>query len=190
MSEQTLTNKESLALITEMIGQAKKNYRKGGSFHFLLWGWVVMLANLGHYYLEGFTDYPHPYLVWVITFPAGIISALYGARQSKQATVVSHLDRLYGQVWIAAGVGIVITLIFMRNLSFNHGAMILLFAAMGTYLSGQMLRFKPLILGGLALAVAAVVCFNVSVTDQYLVSAIGIFLGYIVPGYLLKSKEK
>ncbi|MEQ9307696.1 MAG: hypothetical protein RJQ14_27545 [Marinoscillum sp.] len=190
MSEKELSKDESLDLIREMIHQAKSNYQKGGSFHFLLWGWVVMLANFTHYYLDAFTNYEMPYIVWLVTFPAGIISAVYGARQKKRAQVSSHLDRMYGQVWIAVGLGVVITLTFMGKLSYNHNAVILLFASIGTYISGHLLKFKPLIFGGLALAAASIVAFSVTVTDQYLVGGIGIFAGYLIPGYMLKSKEK
>ncbi len=190
MKEQELTEKESFGLITEMISRAQNNYKSGASFHFLLWGWVVMLANLGNYFLETYTTFEHPYIVWVASFPAGIISAVYGAKQSKSRSVTTHLDKLYGQVWIAVGVGILTVILFMGRLSFNHNAVILLFAGIGTYITGQLLRFTPLILGGVALGLASILAFNVSVVDQYLVGAIGIFLGYLIPGYILKNKEK
>lgn len=190
MSNKELTGKESLELITSMINQAKSNYQKGGSFYFLLWGWVVMIANFTHYYLDAFTDYQYPYIVWIVTIPAGIISGIYGSRQSKRAQVKSHLDSLYGHVWLAVGVGILTVLVFMNKLEFNHNAVIMLFSGIGTYISGQLLRFKPLMLGGLVLAITSIVCFNVSITDQYLVGGVGIFAGYLIPGYLLKSKEK
>ncbi len=190
MTEKSLTEKESLALISSMISQAKSNYQKGGSFYFLLWGWVVMVANLSHYYLEAYTDYQYPYIVWAITIPAGIVSGIYGRNQSKSAQVISHLDRLYGQIWMAIGVAVVILLVFMSRLEYNHNAVIILFSGIGTYMSGAMLRFKPLMLGGVVLGIASIVCFNVSITDQYLVGGIGIFAGYLIPGYLLKGQEK
>ena len=190
MTEKNLSEKESLALISSMISQAKSNYQKGGSFYFLLWGWVVMVANLTHYYLDAYTDYPHPYYVWAVTIPAGIFSAIYGIRQKRKALVVSHLDKLYGQVWMSIGVALIIILVFMNKLGYNHNAVIILLAAIGTFVSGSMLKFNPLKIGGMLLALSSVICFNVSITDQYLVGGIGIFAGYLIPGYLLKGKEK
>lgn len=190
MSEKELNKEESLELITRMINQAKSNYNKRGSFFFLLWGWAVMLANIGHYMLGKFSDYPHPYIVWLIAIPAGIISGIYGARLSRKALVVSHLDRLYGKIWLAVGLGIIICLLFMSKLSFNHNAVILLLSGIGTYISGVLLRFSPLIWGSIALGVASIVAFNVPMIDQYLVGGVGILLGYLVPGYLLKNKEE
>lgn len=36
---------QSLQIITEMIGNAKQNLAKDGSFYFLLWGMVVAFAT-------------------------------------------------------------------------------------------------------------------------------------------------
>lgn len=184
-----LTKEESLVLITEMISQAKQNLAKGGSFYFLLWGWVVAIANMGHYLIEKFQWYEHPYIVWTLTLPAVVVSIIHSAKQSKHSKVVSHYDRVYSQIWLGIFISIIILLIFMGKLHFNQNAIILLFSALGTYLSGFLLRFKPLIFGGIALGVSAVIAFNVTVNDQYLVASIGLIIGYIIPGYLLKRAE-
>ncbi len=189
MSEKELTRDESLQLITEMIGQAKRNFARGGSFYFLLWGWVVMLANLGHYILATFTNFEQPHIVWVATIPAGIISGIYGGRQSRIAKVKSHFDRMYAYIWLAVFCSVLIILFFMGDVNYNVNAIILVFAGLGTLLSGLMLRFRPLVLGGLALWVSSVVAFNLPVIDQYLVGTLGILAGYLIPGYLLKKAE-
>jgi len=77
----------------------------------------------------------------------------------------------------------------MSKLSFNHNAVISLLSGLGTYISGTMLRFKPLIIGGVWLWVVAIVAFSVSVQDQYLVAGIGLVIGYLIPSYLLKRQE-
>lgn len=190
MSNKELTKDESLALITDMIGQAKRNLAKGGSFYFLLWGWVVMLANLGHYLIAKYDWYEAPYAVWLITIPAGIISIVYSAKKEKSALVKSHLDKMYGLVWFGVFIAVVIMLFFMADVNYNVNAIILTFAGLGTFISGCMLRFNPLVLGGIALWIASIVAFSLPPLDQYLVGAIGIFAGYLIPGYLLKRAEK
>ncbi len=189
MKEKELTHEESLAIIGRMISQAKTNYAKGSSFYFLLWGWVVMIANVGHYMIEKYNWFDRPYYIWVITIPAIVITIIQSIRHSKNSSVITHYDRLYGHVWMTAGIGIVASLVFMSQINYYHNAFILFFAMAGTYISGQMLQFRPLIMGAFALLVSGVVCFNVNMVDQYLVGGIGIFLGYLIPGYLLKSKE-
>ena len=189
MKEQELSKEESLALIGRMISQAKTNYSKGSSIYFLLWGWVVLVANLGHYLIQKFDWFDKPWWIWSITIPAIIYTIIQSIRDSKSSMVVTHLDRLYGHVWMISGIGIVASIIFMSQINYYHNAFILLFAMGGTYISGQMLRFRPLVMGAFALLVSGIVCFNVSMVDQYLVGAIGILLGYLIHGYMLKMKE-
>lgn len=187
--KEELSHTESFKIINEMIAQAKNNYEKSGSFYFLLWGWVVMIANLGHYTLEKFTTYEYPFIFWMLTIPAAIVAAVHGSKQKSNTQAKTHFSRLYGEVWIAVGIGIFLSLIFMEKINHNHSAIIMLLAGIGTFVSGRMLKFKALIFGAIALWIASIVCFNVPITDQYLVGAIGIFAGYLIPGYLLKSAE-
>ena len=188
MTEKTMTNEESLRIISEMIGQAKRNYSKGGSYYFLLWGWVVLIANLGHYILDKTNAYEYPYAIWVITLPAIVLTIVHGTKNASQARVVTHIDRMYGEVWIGAAVGIVLSLAFMHQIGLNHAAVILMFAGMATFISGRLMKFSPLVLGGVALWIGSAVCFFVPLAEQTLVSAIAIAAGYLVPGYILKNK--
>ena len=46
---------------------------------------------------------------------------------------------------------------------------------------------KPLIFGGFGLAACAAVAFMVPIEYQYLIAGIGMCLGYLVPGFMLKK---
>jgi len=85
MNDIELTKKERLSLISDLIVQAKRNLAKGGSFYFLLWGWVIMLSNLGHYFIDKYDLYPHPYIVWVLTISALIATIIYSVKQDRNA---------------------------------------------------------------------------------------------------------
>lgn len=188
--KEELSPTESLKIINEMIAKAKNNFEKSGSFYFLLWGWVVMAANLGHYFLERFTTYEYPFVVWLIALPAIALTISHSMRQRNNAGSQTHLSGLYGQVWMAVGVCLILSLVFMSKINFNHTAIIMMLAGLGTYLSGRMLKFRPLLFGALALWLSSLICFNLPMVDQYLVAAIGILAGYLIPGYLLKSAER
>lgn len=189
MEKQTISPEESLRIITGMIGKAKSNFARGGSFYFLLWGAIIASANFGHFVLMKFTDYNHPYIVWLLVIPAVIITIIYSMRKRKEKVAASSFDRIYGKLWWAIFICILIILFFMSNLSFQTTPIILLFSAVGTYVTGEVLRFRPLIFGGIALAVSAIVAFSVAIEYQYLVAGIGICLGYLVPGFILKKEE-
>ncbi|MEM9341101.1 MAG: hypothetical protein AAGA66_20380, partial [Bacteroidota bacterium] len=183
-------NEESISLITDMISQTKQNLvRGGGSFYFLLWGWVVLVANLGHYVMAKFDLYDAPYVIWMITIPAFVVSFIYGARNSRNKVIKGHLDRMYGLIWLAIFIAVIIILGFTLQSGEDLNPIILTFAGLGTFLSGNLLRFKPLILGGISLWIASVIAFNISPVDQYLAGTLGILAGYLVPGYLLRKIE-
>ncbi len=182
-----LTHEQSLSLITEMISQAKRNVAKGGSTQILMWGVVIAFANFAHYTLANI-GYSAPYIVWLVTIPTAIASAILGYRMGKSGAT-GHLDSIYGQTWIAIGVGIAGSLAMMSRINYFHNVFILLLAGIGMYITGRLLRFRPIVFGSFVLWIAAIVCFNLPMNDQYLVAGIAILLGYIVPGYLLKRAE-
>lgn len=189
MKESELTDSESLQIITNMIQQAKSNIAKRGSFYFLLWGWVVMIGNLGHYIIATYDLYPAPHIIWIITIPAAIVTIVYSMKQKRKAMSSSQIDRFYGILWMGIFAAIITVLVFMSKMNYNHNAVILLFSGLGTFVSGRLLRFTPLTLGGIALWLSAIVAFNVPVIDQNLVGGIGIIIGYLIPGYLLRKAE-
>jgi hypothetical protein len=127
--------------------------------------------------------------VWLITLPAVIITIVYGMRQGESNMSAGKLDNIYMNLWAAIGVALITVLAFMYQLDFNHNAVILLLAAIGTYVTGKLIKFTPFFLGSLGLWIGAVVAFNLPVLEQYLVGAVAIVVGYLIPGYLLKKEE-
>ena len=188
--EKELSSKEQIKFISEMIYQAKRNFAGERSFYFLLWGWVVSVANFVHYILDIFRLYEAPYLVWLIAIPAAIASIWYGFKKSTTTQVTSHLDKVYASIWIGIIVMIIICLIFMSRINYNHNPIILLFAGLGTFVSGILIKYKPIIIGAIVLWAGACSGLLFSVSNQQLISGIAVFLGYLIPGYMLKKAEK
>jgi hypothetical protein len=187
-TEKQMTAQESLELITAMIHEAKTGIRQK-SFYFLLWGWVVTLGYLGGYVLVK-TGYPHPYLVWFITVPAALLSFYYGFRIRRKSGPATQLEAIMMWGWVAFAVTIVIFIIFGRELNYHLNALILAASAIPTFISGVVVRFRPLTLGAIAFWIAGFMCFLVSYDWQMLIGAVAVTLGYLVPGYLLKRSAQ
>lgn len=184
---QNLSAKQSLDIIASMILEAKGNVQRN-NFYFLLWGWVVVLANLGMYGLT-LAGYTRPYIVWAITIPAWIYTLYKAFRTNRTAHSTTHFDRISGYLWICFGVTIFIVVAFGFRINFQINPVILIITAMPTLVSGVILRFRPLILGGVAFWIGGIICFLVPMTTQPLVGAVTIVLGYLVPGYILKGRK-
>jgi Flp pilus assembly protein TadB len=181
-----LSSKESLAIITEMIGKAKREAAGDGSFQLLLWGWLVAVCNFGHYALEKI-GYEMPYIVWLLLIPGTIVSIWDSVRKRKNSKVKTHFDEMLSGIWIAVFIGMLVTLTFMGNLNFQQNPIILILAGVGVISTGVLIKVKPVFYGGVLLMVASVIAFMLPVTEQYLVVGIAMVLGYLFPGYYLKK---
>jgi hypothetical protein len=179
-----LSAKQSLDIITNMILEAKGNVQRN-NFYFLLWGWVIVLANIGMYALAQL-EYRHPYIVWTITIPAWIFTIYRGFRDGKSKDTATHFDRISGWLWMTFGITIFILVGFGFRINYQLNPVILIISAMPTLVSGIILRFRPLVFGGTAFWIGGIACFLVPVHLQPLIGAVTIVFGYLIPGYMLK----
>ncbi|HEX5168990.1 MAG TPA: hypothetical protein VFW11_07435 [Cyclobacteriaceae bacterium] len=186
--DKNLTAHESLEIITAMIRQAKGNARDN-AFYFLLWGWVVTLANIGMYLLIQL-NYPRPYVVWSIVIPAWIFTMYKGVKQGRNESAMTHLDRISAWLWVSFGIVVFTLIAFGYKINFQLNPLILIVAAIPTLVSGIILRFNPLIIGGILFWFFGIVNFLLPMPYQNLLGALAIICGYLIPGYMLKSKNE
>lgn len=186
MEEKELTPQESMALIQSMIGKARKRY-SDNSFFFLLWGWIVLVASVGHYCLSTLTDFEYPFIGWSLTVVGAIISVVVGARQGKRSQVKDYTDKMYSWLWFSLGMAMFTIVINGQLIGWNTVPFILLLAGVGTAVSGAMMGFKPLKVGALVFWILAFVAFRQPENYQMLIMALGVAMGYLVPGYIMKA---
>ena len=193
--EKTLTPEESLQIIQKSISNSRKNMREG-SFYYLLWGWALILSSLANYFLIRYLIGQERYddimlmslLAWgVFIIVAMIIQFVYQSRVSKRERVVTHLDRYITIVWITAGLLMGLMAFLSLKLDAYPTPFILGVTAMATAVSGLMLRFRPLVIGAVIFLAAAVISSFMRGTDQLLVFAVAMALGYLIPGYIIRS---
>ncbi|HPM32333.1 MAG TPA: hypothetical protein PLJ60_18510 [Chryseolinea sp.] len=188
LESEKFTPEQSLDVITSMINQAKGNMQRS-SFYFLLWGWTIVIANLGVYVLLKFTSVENPFLMFALTIPAGIIAIIYGVRNSKVVIVKTHLDNVSKWIWLGYGINCFIFVIVGKFINWQINPIIITMCAMPTFLSGVVLRFKPLMFGGIVFWILGIVSFLAPVEIQFLLAAVAVAFGYLIPGYLLKKSE-
>jgi len=185
-----LSPQDSLALIESMIRQAKGK-ASNNSFYFLLWGWTIAICNFGMYFMFKFSDFPnYAPLVWTLTIPAWVLTMIYGARQSRDAGVYSHLDRVNMWLWIAMAITIMPAWVFGYKTNWMVNAILLMPVGAATFVSGVILKFLPLRLGGIIFWIAGIICYFLDPVDQYIAGGIAVILGYLLPGYLLRSHRE
>jgi MFS family permease len=193
--EKALSPEESLRIIQKSISNSRRNMREG-SFYYLLWGWALILSGLANYFLIRYLIRQERYddimllslLVWgVFILAAIIIQFIYQARSRKIERVVTHLDRYITIIWISAGILMGLMTFLSLKVDAYPTPFILGVTAMATAVSGLVLRFRPLVIGAMIFLAAAVISSFLNGTDQLLVFAVAMLLGYLIPGYIIRS---
>ncbi|MGV3597890.1 MAG: hypothetical protein ACO1PI_08480 [Bacteroidota bacterium] len=183
--------KQSLQLIAQMINTAK-NKLQNNSFFFLLWGWAVLIASVSHYIL-GQLKYEYDFLPWpVLMTTAAIIAVAAGYRMSKNSVVTGYIDSYIGTMWTYIGISIFLVLFLVTAVANFKAAYIalMIFYGMGTLTTGTIIKFKPLIVGGIFTWVCAAALVWVDFPEGLLVLGASIVGGYIIPGYILRAKRE
>lgn len=185
--EKLMTGEESLRIISEMINKTKVNIRQG-SFHLLFWGWLLTVCSLSEWLIMKLTSYPHPYYVWFLVIPGAFVSMIYGAVNGRKAKVHTYADILYMWTWIGFLFTAIVLFIVQSDKMENITPYILLLAGLPTFLSGFIVKFKPLIVGGVCFWVIAILVHFAGPTLALLGTPLAMLTGYLIPGYMLRNK--
>lgn len=188
--EETFNPQESMQVISSMIITAKNKLADDG-FALIFWGWLVTLSALIHYFTI-LLNIDYGYFVWPVLMPlGGIVSAYIGYKQGKKKKVKTYIDTYLSYLWIAFGVSLTITLIFMplHGIKTTYFFLMVLYG-IATLVSGGILNFKPLIVGSIFSFICAVVSVFLGEKEQLLIIAIALICSYIIPGHMLRSKFK
>ncbi|MBL7984784.1 MAG: hypothetical protein JNM91_07285 [Flavobacteriales bacterium] len=188
--EPALTPQQSLQLIEQMIGQAKRSFQRM-SFYFLLWGVLLTLAMLATYLLKDGAPATQHGLPWgVAGVLGGILSAIHGSRQSKTEHVKNPMDGIIGWLWASFVITMLIIILGSALAHRDPGVVITLLTGIPTFMTGRIMHFRPLIIGGIVFWVAGIAMHFTSdplaLTGLYCGAMV---LGYIIPGLMLKRQE-
>lgn len=188
--QENFSPQQSLQLIQSMIDKTKVSISEN-RFYFLFWGWLVFGAVLTQFLLKVVFLYEHHYLVWILTIPAVIITIVYSSRRHKSHTVKTYIGESMGYLWTGIGISFFVLSMIISNSpgGWSNGyPFFILFYGLGTFISGKLLQFTPLVAGGIFNWALAIACVFVPFDYQLLMAAAAILTSYIIPGYLIKPE--
>lgn len=189
--EDNFSPEHSLRLIQSMIDKTKCDLSEN-RVYFLLWGWLSFSAILGQFVLKVLVGYERHYLVWLITIPAVFITIWYSYRQERRVSHRTYVGDSMSHLWTGIGVSFFILSFIVSNLRggwLHAWPLFILFYGLGTFVSGRMLQFRPLVIGGIFNWGLAMVAVYVAFDYQLLLAALAILTSYIIPGHLLSSTK-
>jgi hypothetical protein len=185
--EKLMTGEESLKIITEMINRTKVNIRQS-SFHLLFWGWLILVCSISEYILWKFTDFASPWYIWFFVIPGAFVSFIYGFVTGRKAKFHTYADMIYVWTWMAFFIAAIVLFIILSKDMGSFSPFILTLAAIPTFLSGFIIKFKPLIAGGISFWIFAIIAHFAGGDMAALAVPVAMLTGYLIPGYMLKRR--
>jgi hypothetical protein len=195
MDEENFDPKQSLLLIESMINRAKDKFAEDGSMY-LLWGWVVFICSLTQFVLLHFYKYPYHYIVWFASWIIVIYQVVYIRKKIRRRRVRTYTGHILGYVWLTFVIVIFLLAFLIGRLTegdyYIHISPILLaIYGIPIFLSGIILRFKPLVIGGIGCWILCIAAMLIENYDyQFLLIPLAMIIAWIIPGYLLRAKYK
>jgi hypothetical protein len=191
MTEENLSPEQSLRLIQTMIDKTKQDI-SGKTHYFLVWGWITFIACTGQFILKHIMNYEKHYLVWTIILVGIVYSAWQGYKEGKSSKVRTYVSDSMTYLWTGMGITYLVLSIVLSNIGWNTSVFpfFIILYALGTFISGNFIKFRPLIVGGILAWILAVVAVYLPYDYQMLVAAAAILVSYIIPAYLLRARNK
>jgi hypothetical protein len=193
MEDEQFSGEESLRLIQSMINRAQDKFAENGHLY-LLWGWVVFVCSLTQFGLQRIFHLSpeNTWMVWLLTWVALIYQIAYIRQKRRKLEVRTYTQDIVSYVWIVFGIS---TILMAFILGTNKQPMLVnpvLLVSYGipTFLSGIIIRFRPLIWGAVFCWVLAVICSQLKTDLQLVLIALAVLLAWIIPGYQLRNKFK
>jgi len=197
MEKNNLTPEESFEIINKAIANFKMNYKENSQV-FLLWGWILTLASISNFViLKMLTSlaWEHKgFLIlgnWFVFILIGSIILFFIVRkEKKEKKVYSQIDKFIDKLWWVTAASFIIAVILCFRLELDPPSLMLLVAGIATTTTGLVIRFKPLIFGGMSFFVFSIA--STFVTNEYLalVVSAALICGYLIPGYFLKAAKE
>jgi hypothetical protein len=191
MQQENFSPEQSLQLIQSMISKTKQDI-SDNSIYFLVWGWITFFACTGQFILKHIYQYEKHYLVWAVIIIGIVFSIYQGRKEEKTNKVKTYIDDSVKHLWSGMAISFFVLGMILTKLGWGTSIFpfFIMLYGLGTFVTGSIIRFRPLITGGLIAWALAIGSTFVSYDYQMLFGAAAILISYIIPAYLLRSRNK
>lgn len=126
----------------------------------------------------------------ILSIIGGIASSIYSRKEDKRSGAQTFGDRVTLYTWAAFGFTMIISIVYAIYNHLSPYPLVLILSRSATFISGGISKFKPFIFGGIVLEIGAIICaFIVDPSYHGLVFVVSLFLGYVIPGFILRKTE-
>jgi hypothetical protein len=189
MSEQSFSPEDSIQVIRDMISQTKDELSYD-SFYLLLWGWLIILICVVQFVLLDVFKSPYHYLAWSLIWIGIVATAVRIIVSGKKAKVRTYVGEAMKYIWLGMWAAFMVLGCVCAILGWNAAfPLYIILYGVGTFSSGGLLRFKPLMIGGASCWGIAIVAALLPYDLQIIAGAVAILFSYIIPGHMLRYRQ-
>lgn len=162
------------------------------TIYFLLWGWITFICCTGQFILKNMMHYERHYQVWWLVLVGIALSAWQGRKEGRSKKAQTYVGESMKYLWIGMGICFFVLSMILTRLGWGSTVFpfFIMLYGLGTFISGNFLRFRPLVAGGIIAWALAIGSVYVSYDYQMLFGAAAILISYIIPAYMLRSRNK
>ena len=189
--ETSMTEQESLRIITEMMQKVKKDFYDTG-ISSLMWGSVVTFCGLFSFAGAIFNWSFDYYVVWNLTFIAFLPQIWITIRENKKLKASQRIDTV-AAVWTVFAITM-FGLVFYNSTQPvripSSSSLYLLVYAMPTLATGLERQFKPMTIGAVICYLAFIISCFVATKYDMLLHAVAAVSCWLIPGLILHQRYK
>lgn len=195
-NEKVISNEQSIKIIREMIEISKNKFRNDGIL-FIVWGWLIFTGNVIEflqqnlvttYQIINITDT----LSLLLFIGGAVYTVLYIINQRKRVKTYIGVSIRY--VWVS----LILSMVLINLIQFNvlheikfelQHPIFMVVTAFAIVVTGGILRYNLLIIGGIIFAVLAYISSYLALDNQLLMEASGWLVAFVIPGHIMFSKR-
>ena len=182
------SKEEQIEIISKVINSTKENL-KPLSVNFIFWGSLIVVMSLIHYSIPRFIQYTEysSLLFWTILPMLGMLfTIVYNIKIRKVLGYETYLNRVIKIIWGIFNLSWLVMVVTSLLNGINNPVPEILFLLSTTLITtGIIIKFKPIVIGGILLMLFTVyINFNHNI-NFLIVNIIGVSLGMLVPGISL-----
>ena len=190
-AEKSFTVEEQIAILDSVLKKERVQLAEFSPI-FVFWGWLVIAALILHFLMIQF-QVGHHWVGWYVLMPLGIICQFFFVPQLKRMEW-TFIRRLIALTWLGFFICFTFSLLLLqvvRQFSLIP-IFIMAFYTLALFISGVVLRFKPMIVGSIFnWALLFSLCFWIETILEMPIltiplNVVAMVVSYLIPGYLLK----
>jgi hypothetical protein len=186
------SHEDGLKTIYAMIASTRNTIGEN-YLYFILWGYLVGLACISEYILIRVVQYDRHYMVWPVLMGLGMaVSVVLTLRRQKASTHRTFIGNIMNYLWGGWVISLLIIMYFATRLQ-NYSLILpltLVMYGMGIFISGGVISYRPLIIGGIIAWIAALIAYFQPYNIQLLLTTATVIVSYIIPGHMLRIEAK